>query len=168
MFDFNFTRNGVAKLESNSKYAMFLLETAKIIYDTGYFRTVDLRVRKDESVACPSCFLYPSGVSIIETALAGSRQNVRYSVIIGIADKHPNDSILMQRILIFAQKIRTAFSLSVDKTRGVLLFSNIEGHYNTEVEGTEVEPLEQLSDDTLIFSSGINLVYYSWDELLNM
>lgn len=162
--DYTKTRSSIAAFDSNAIWAQLMDETCKRIHALKIFYSVGPKVRVQEAIRCPACIVTPNRMIIAEQHLAGARFNYKFYVNIAFALKHPNDCIIMQQALYLEEKIRVSFSKS-DSGSSALVFNDVNGHYNTIIETTAIEPIELISNKVLAINSGINIVFSVWQSL---
>ncbi len=161
MFDLKRTRKDIMKPDSNTAFNKLLLETVERIHGLKLFKEVSVRVREQENWACPSCIVTPRRIISSENLSAGQFE-IQYPVSISFAVKNSDDSEVLQQILFFEKQVRHSFSKNEDNTYP-LAFSDVSGHFNTVVETGEIEPERLIDNKILIFSSGINVVFFVWE-----
>ncbi|MBW8002621.1 MAG: hypothetical protein FVQ80_11470 [Planctomycetes bacterium] len=151
-------------------YGELQYRTAKLINTNAgtpgrLFRTVTGFLNEDEVVQTPSCIILPAGVELDEPNISGNSQQIHYRFKVCIALKHPSAVILFQLVSAFSSIIRAVI---LDKAfgdvpaNGVVIFDSVPNHYNTVVESEPIEPVAELRNGVLVFSSGLNVVYSVW------
>ncbi len=156
-----YTRKDIIKPDGNTNYNKLLKELCVKIHELKIFREVGVRIREQESLACPSCILVPRRI-VESERLTGLQYEVQYPVSIAFAVKGSDDGEVTQSILFFEKQIRTALSKNEDNTTP-LVFSDVFGHFNTKVETGEIAPEQLVGNKVLIFSGGINVVFFVWE-----
>jgi len=157
-FEYIFTASSVKKLTIEAIGMALLRNTARLIAEMNLFYTVGPQIRADHAPKTPACILTVNDVNVTDT-LNGEINYVDYSVKIGIAESHPNDAVLLSKILAYSQAIRHKLSRKEDGTRGILLFSDVAGHFSTKLDNMPIDPMEEFDNDVVVFNSGINMVY---------
>ena len=148
----------------DSTFVELLRQTVIVIGALELFRSVGIKVRESETIACPSCVVYPSAFNK-ENQLTGGTVLLTYTVGLAVAIKHPNDCIAMQQALEYIEAmtdrlIRAEDPIDqADKTKNILLFESVAGHYNTEFEQGRFGDTIDIGANVLAFNAGLNIVY---------
>ncbi len=167
--DWTFTNSGALVDPSAKKdYAEFQYRTAKLLFDNTSgtsFRTITGFLNEDEVVQTPSCIILPTGISYDDPNISGPSQKMHHSFKVCIALKHPNAVILFQLVSAYSSLVRDILldaSNGDAVAQGVVIYDSIPNHYNTVLEGEPMEPIAELRNGVLVFSSGLNVVYSVW------
>ncbi len=156
-----FTRKDIIAPDSNTTYNKLLHELCVKIHKLKLFKEVGVRVREQESLTCPACILTPRRI-IPSEELSALQSQVQYPVTLSFAVKGDNDGDIVQQVLFFEKQLRDSLSKNADNS-APLVFSDISGHFNTKIETSEIEPEALIGNKILIFSSGINVVFFVWE-----
>jgi hypothetical protein len=96
--------------------------------------------------------------------LTGGNRDVRYNIGTAIAVQHPDDSIVTQQILDYAEALDKELSTAITGEDGhILIFNDIPGHYNTEIQTSNFGDVKQVSDTVLAYNTGINVVFSAFE-----
>ena len=159
--DFTFVRNSVSPLVTDSIFATFIKETAQLIHDLERFYFVGIKITEDVELKSPSCIITPDRIEVIEENLVNQTIHHDYHIDIQFAIRHPNEAILAQMVLALGQEVLE--EIRRDDNGLIRTFDSVAGHFNTQIQATNIKPVARLSKGIFLFSSGINIVYSSWD-----
>jgi len=162
--DYTRVRRSVTKLSTDSKFYLLVKETIDVIHGLKVFYEVGTRIRPQPATKFPNCQVRPVRCEEVEKQLSGMRVQNDYTINPIFIVKHPNDSIATQQVLYLAQLVRAALG-SAENGSGPFVFSAVTGHFNTSLNPTDIEPLQLIDNDAIVFNSGINIVYSVWDTL---
>ena len=162
--DLTKSRRRVNQLETSATFSQLMLETIDVIHALKLFYEVGARIRVEGVSKFPACQIRPLRCEEIEKHLSGMRVHNDYHVNPIFIIKHPNDTIAMQQVLFLAQAVKGEFA-KASVGSGPFIFSTVAGHFNTNIVPIEIEPLQLISNDTIVFNSGINIVFSVWEKL---
>ncbi len=153
-------------------YAELQYRTAKLIYDSAptanrLFSQITGFLQEDDIVQVPACIILPAGITFEEQNLSGKVDDYRYSFRVCIALKHPNPVVLFQLVSSYSEIVRAALLKPANgdvPANGVVIFDSVTGHYSTVLESEPIEPIAELRNGVLVFSSGLNIVYGVWTQ----
>lgn len=160
--DYTKTRGNIDILNEDVIFSLLAEKTVDRIHDLALFYSVGIKIRGSQQMKCPSCIVLPKKIEIIESPVSGKRFQNDYYVSFGVAVKGPNDCILMQQVLGYEKKIRSAFIVG-DDGAPILIFSSVAGHYNTRIIPSIIEPIDLFAEEILGFSCGFDVVYSVWE-----
>ncbi len=161
--DFSLVRSSVTPLKVDSTFGTFIKETAALIHVLELFYFVGLKITEDVELKSPSCIITPDRIDTIEENITNANIHHDYHIDIQFAVRHPNEAILAQMILALEAAVRE--KLRRDEDDQIRIFASVAGHFNTQIQTTNIKPVAQLSKGIFLFSSGINVVYSSWDSV---
>jgi len=154
------TRRRIDAFTEDVMFSKLLKETIDVIHALKIFYEVGTQIRAKESAKYPTCQIRPHHCERVEQHLSGARFHNDYYFNPVFIVKTPSDSIATQQVLFLAEKVRAAFASS---SSGPYVFSAISEHFNTNIEPIEIEPLQLIDANTMVFNSGINIVFSVWE-----
>lgn len=158
------SRRNITAFDEDVIFAQLIDAATGTIHALKVFYEVGTQIRVRESYKYPSCQIRPLRAESIERHLSGMREWNDYIVNPVFLVKHPNDSIVTQRVLYLAKKVKRAFDKS-ESGSGPFVYASITGHFDTKIVPIEIEPLQLMNDNGLAFNSGINIVFSVWETL---
>jgi hypothetical protein len=162
--DYTKIRRSVTKMTTDSVFSLLIKETVLAIHGLKLFYEVGTRIRAQSSVKFPSCEIRPVHCEEREKHLSGMRVQNDYTINPAFIVKHPSDNIAIQQVLYLGEAVRGLFG-SADNGSGPFVFSSIPQHFNTNINPIEIEPLQLIDNEAIVFNSGINIVYSLWETL---
>ena len=152
--DFTHTRRVVMDLKSDSDFGIFLQKTAELIDELALFYFVGLKITDSGELTCPSCLVTPDRIDVVEMNITNTAIHQDYHVDIQFVVRHPNESILGQQVLGLEQAVRRKLRRGDDKL--IRIFAEVAGHFDTQLQTTNIKPVAELSKGIFLFSSGLN------------
>lgn len=159
--DFTKVRSVINEPYTEPVMSKLLRKTTERIDSSLLFYSVGTKIREQQSIKCPSCIIIPRTIITIEQHLAGARFHNNYIIGIAFAVKGPNDCILLQQTLYYEEALRKLFGKGDNVP--ILVYSDVAGHFNTIVQTVEIESPQLITEDVLVFNSGLNIVYSIWE-----
>lgn len=159
--DYNRSTNRATTMKSDAVASKLMEATIDRVFNLGYFYYVGAKIREGEAPRSPACIVMPVRIEVAEQALPGGRFDYRYIFDIAFFLKQHSDCVLLQQALFLHETVRDAFSIG-DNGQKTLVFADATGHYNTDVILGTIEPVEEVSNNVLAYSSGINIMYSVW------
>lgn len=163
--DITTTRSLVTEpaIETDVTANKLLRAMCSTINELGYFYTVGPQLRDEEITKCPGCIVVPGKIQVVSQGMSGVSADIRYAFDIAFALKHPNDAILVQQALFYSEKIRQKFMRAVNG--GLFVYAAVPGHYNTEIQASNIGETRVIGNGVLAYSSGINIVFWVWEPI---
>jgi len=149
-------------LMANVNAVKFLKFTATTINDLGLFREVGPEVTRKQEVNTPRCNIIYKGMAEHRENSNQAVRDMRYAYELEVYVKNTKDEILAQMLLYLAKKTEETFATGSDNNTAIV-FTEIDGHYDTIVEAAEMEDRSVGLGANRIFSLGINIVYWVWE-----
>jgi hypothetical protein len=155
--------SGSIRTPNAGNFNKYMAKLVDLIAEANLFRSVGILVRETEAIQAPMCVLIPMNKTRTEQ-LTGATVDVRYTISVAVALMHPDDSIITQMILDYAEELEAILSNAAAISNSkILLFNDIPGHYNTEIQFANFGDVKQLSETVLAYNTGINVVFSAFE-----
>jgi hypothetical protein len=161
--NYTYTRTTVSDVVVTDNFNLLILETCKKIHNLGIFYSVGPSIEDMEVNKTPFCLVLPGEVETIEQHVGGNMFQFSYKVTSAFGLKHPSRSVLMQYVIAYGKYIRNSFLTAAPGK--VFTFSAVTEHFNTTIESYTPEPQADAGKGVFIYTSGINIVFDTWESV---
>lgn len=138
-----------------SKFAKFLVDEFSTLQEFSY---IGIKFRTDEITTTPSLLLIPTNIAEERDNANQSHRDMRYTFEIATALRDPVDAKIMLDTLQIQEIVEDLIETSiVGRHKRV---TTVDGHYDTRVVDSPIQPISRSNDNVITLSIGINVVFY--------